>query len=758
MKRKNKIIFGSVFIVSLLVIIVFYSGIMQQMIGVTTDVYKVWGTHNVQYPCPFTNPSNPPSWNIPNSNPVNVFGLVTLSDFSAENGYSYFSGCTNPDNWQQYWNCVPSGGNMDQACLPCTTAYSGTPTVTSTTTDAYGCTVKTWQAGDANSQCWYDNAYQTTRCYCALGGIQTLQLGGANMVYNQNGCRYKMTITDANGTVSTWDSTNTPTVLETENYKILKQNSNCNAPIFSGCQGVSVQPKNLYINLDITYETPGANAYIGEELNIPVTITYDSNIPTSYITVMPLQINGQWTYDGLFGTQTQSYSTTVTLDQPTKTFNIQIPTQKTANLKFKFTSATVPVALADIPNAWHEVSWTSGSSSASYPVTVDITENEFYIGTACEILPNHLLASETFTQGTTLTKYSFRYPVSSFCSAHPVIKLDSNTMLSTADSSPYTTWDAGGSLVIPEGQVWTVFYIMENNGQIPTVCTDTAYNVQTETCEISLGVVHFCSEGQFDPALGACVVQPESEIICDAGYFDTAQGICIWHPPVQAVCEPPGIYNVDTNMCEYTPDSENVCETGYVYNPDTEHCQRNPESIIYCDPGYSYSSTEDQCIKYVDSQIECDNPNAIYIPEDGLCILTPAESVVCSKGVLEEVNGIEMCIFEPELHGICTQGNLQTINGEQVCVVEPNWEYFCLQGTISVDPITNQHICKFDVDTKYYCKDPDAIFNETTKMCIKETDTTYSGKLNIQWWHVTIVVIILSLIGWYIMKRKRRRR
>ena len=176
---------------------------------------------------------------------------------------------------------------------------------------------------------------------------------------------------------------------------------------------------------------------------------------------------------------------------------------------------------------------------------------------SCVKEPDELLALESFSAGQELGIYSTRYAVQKFCLAHPVIVTSPTGSGTTAE--PYQTWVEGRTLTVPQDQTWTVFYILKNDGSLPVTCGEDAYDVKLQKCTKVSGIIQICSQGQFDPALGVCVVQPESINICpEGGRYDVSLNLCVFSPPIQMICDQ-GTYDSVIGKCLFKPPSEPVC-------------------------------------------------------------------------------------------------------------------------------------------------------------------------------------------------------
>jgi hypothetical protein len=351
-----------------------------------------------------------------------------------------------------------------------------------------------------------------------------------------------------------------------------------------------------------------------------------------------------------------------------------------------------------------------------------------------ELGPNQLVAMESFSGGSTISRTSTRYPIVSFIYILPPIVIDADDNSVSTDRTIYDELDDGKTLQIPTSQVWSLFYVIENNYQLTTICD--VIDVETGQCaKINPGVVIACSEGQFDPSLGLCVVQPESRIICpEGGRYDVAQGVCIFNPPLQAVCPEGSIYNVNTEQCEYSPDTAYVCDIGFNYNPSTGKCEKYPDQQINCPGGYAYDQAIDMCIRYPDERIICPigatynfitdkceytPPESyvcqigfIYNPSTGKCELKPAEQIICGIGTYSE--NLDLCIYEPQTSIVCSKGILTEISpGNYACIYTPETIEKCPTGT-TYNHLTDK--CEYYPETAYVCEGG-FTYNPSTGKC-----------------------------------------
>ena len=383
----------------------------------------------------------------------------------------------------------------------------------------------------------------------------------------------------------------------------------------------------------------------------------------------------------------------------------------------------------------------------------------------CTFKEKEMLAEETFSgglSGQAISIYSFRYPVVKFCYNHPIIVTDANTRTSEARTTPYSKLSNQETMIIPANQTWTFYYVVEVNEQIPVVC-DVDEVLKDGTCQSpSLGIIHICSEGQFDASLGLCVVQPESKVVCEAGRYDVVQNKCIYNPPIQAECPDGSIYNVDLDkcvytpdleavcpegttfnpdklVCEYTPDQINVCLDGYVYNPNTNKCEKTPDSNILCQEGfiynrdtgkceaypdntiicqigYTYDPETKKCIKYAETEILCQKEGATFNAEKGYCVLNPPTEFVCEKGILSEDK--LSCIYQPDFQIECLNGLYDSELDK--CIVTPDTQLNCPSGYTYN---SNSGYCERTPDHTLIC--PQGTYDSEKDACIISPDIQY---------------------------------
>jgi len=380
-----------------------------------------------------------------------------------------------------------------------------------------------------------------------------------------------------------------------------------------------------------------------------------------------------------------------------------------------------------------------------YSYVMQLTDIKTKRPFSCNLENNELLAYEPFAGGREISDKSMRYTVRKYCLDHPAVIFKGDQGTDTT-AEIYDRLNKGETLPIPDDEVWGIFYVFKNDGTIPAVCNpDEAFNTETGKCTDVGGLVTFCSEGSFDPAIGACVVQPEIRNVCEEGRFDVTQGKCIYNPPIQAVCENPdavfnpgsgkceyvpdedvicprGGFNGDTGKCEYRPETEAVCDFDFTYNvikdrceftpdhaivcpdgstfnPINSVCEKFPLQTIICDPLFAYNSITDKCERTVDTVSKCDDLEGVYIPQTGKCEKVVESEPTCDKGTLtQKDDGVYSCIFEPELEIKCPTGTNYRPDIDK-CVYIPDEEAICNIGVY--EEVTNT--CQFTPPSQAVC-------------------------------------------------------
>jgi hypothetical protein len=307
----------------------------------------------------------------------------------------------------------------------------------------------------------------------------------------------------------------------------------------------------------------------------------------------------------------------------------------------------------------------------------------------CSFAQNDLLVGESFAGGQSITKASLRYPIKSFCRAHPSIITDDVLKSSiTSTNVPQDLID-GKTVTIGASQTLTVFYVIENNFNLPTIC-DSSKNLALDVnnsavCKSTLGFTYLCSQGQFDALTGTCVVQPESQTLCAQGRYDVQKNLCIYNPPVQVDCGSNDcFYSVDRNICSCYVASQDTCPSGYtLHKPSQSECVENNDTWLLCPQcPVDKVCSSDICVASCDkgtvctfespSHIVCDNANAT-IHADGTCTINGTTITVCPQG--QTYNDVtNNCELKPDSVDVCSDGSQPQVNvltGVKECVRTP---------------------------------------------------------------------------------------
>ncbi len=366
----------------------------------------------------------------------------------------------------------------------------------------------------------------------------------------------------------------------------------------------------------------------------------------------------------------------------------------------------------------------------------------------CDLDQNDLLAGETFSGGRSITKYDLRYPAKGFCKAHPAIFTDDKEKKTITSTTVYQMLQDGEDVVIPQGQTLTLFYIMENNYNLPTICDSSknqALNLKTnQTCLSTTGMVYLCSEGTFDALSGTCVVQADTP--CDPGYrYDVEMKKCIRNAPKQVACDPGCFYSVDRDACICYAEKEYLCDEGEVLvEPETEQecddvggvwdiCPQCPDDKVcnsdLCEPRCSKGQ---RCQEKVEQDL-CSEPRKVS--RSGMCTKLGDPVDDCEGGVLlndgcyinnqlqcpfgyseyenaclEELWEIDLCPFEDEWY------NQETDSCEGV----PAEEMRCSDGsTPTRNGITGRLECPEGLPEYKICE-ADKVYSKSEGKCVPE--------------------------------------
>jgi len=324
----------------------------------------------------------------------------------------------------------------------------------------------------------------------------------------------------------------------------------------------------------------------------------------------------------------------------------------------------------------------------------------------CTFAQNDLLVGESFAGGQTINKFSLRYPIKSFCRAHPTIITHDATKTSETSTNVPEQLLNGSSVTISSGDTMTIFYVIENNYQLPTICDsnnnlalDVNSNLSIGTCKSTLGFAYICSQGQYDALRGVCVVQPQSQTICAQGVYDVLSGMCIYNPPINVDCGSNScFYSVDRNICSCYTQNEFVCPTGFTLKQPTQTqctqiggtwqiCPQCPIDKIcpseICSPQCSIGQ---KCTWDSPLITDCQHANATII--NNQCHINGITVTVCPTGTTYNGN-LDRCISTPATVDKCSDGSTPTINnitGAKECIkLVPTITLCNTNGAVIVD-------------------------------------------------------------------------
>lgn len=302
----------------------------------------------------------------------------------------------------------------------------------------------------------------------------------------------------------------------------------------------------------------------------------------------------------------------------------------------------------------------------------------------CDYKANQLLAGETFNAGTTITKTSTRYPIAGFCRAHPAVITDGALKQSTTSTNVQQDLLDGKSVTVGAGQTLTLFYIIDNNANLPTICDSTKslaldVNSNTTVCKSTLGFTYLCSAGVFDALSGTCVVQPTSATICEKGRYDVEQDKCVYNPPIQYDCgSDSAVYEVDRNVCvEYVKEAISCNQDYTLYKPNQAECESSALGGVWqtcpqcpADKVCPTSICEARCSVGVTCIAPTSAISACYanngtISTKGTCKITvegiTSSYSVCGNG--EKFNALKkQCEAPTTVDKICLDGSTPTRN------------------------------------------------------------------------------------------------
>ena len=325
------------------------------------------------------------------------------------------------------------------------------------------------------------------------------------------------------------------------------------------------------------------NEPIGQrKIRVGVNYAIDNRLEVAHITV------------GTSGDNTPNYQTDNTLDNylmestPSNLFRAD---SGSGNILIDLTpnpfNNDVSVAVAGItqqsfafnsnsPKYLWVCAWKSSRASAE----VNLQNLRYQPTLGCENDPTDAIVERTFTSGQTINLDSFKYPVKQFCYSSPIYvvrQTDSGASSGvTYDGSVAvfsTLAQQGGSVTIPDGDIWRVTYSTDNSkGLIATSCGSQSVDEETNQC---VPLVVDLSEGTIDTNTNTFVIEPK--VLCEEkftnedgtpvkGSYNVQTGQCVLTQAILEYCD------VNTDECQLRV--QDTCKTfGFDWNAELQRCE-----------------------------------------------------------------------------------------------------------------------------------------------------------------------------------------
>lgn len=315
---------------------------------------------------------------------------------------------------------------------------------------------------------------------------------------------------------------------------------------------------------------------------------------------------------------------------------------------------------------------------------VGLQVNVWVDSSYCMLPSGTLVVSEPFKSGALVSKDRLRYPSKAFCSKFPILKVKGLATEQRMDASliEYDKILKGETLVVPEGEVWNLFYVIEANPTIDLVCeAGNVWNTEKKICEKFItGFVYVCPSGAIlDESRGTCSVQGTEEIVCEKGFYSKEKNACIYNPPLNyncpvgtptvfgdgnvvcleqaatvGVCPSPLTFSSVFNACAWKPPLLCNPYLKSVYNSQSLSCEFNSLDLVKCpiaDSGQTFYDFVKQ---------ECNYPwlTTNVCPSDyswkgnGFCSHVPTSEELCPAGW--EFNfSLGACTHAPDFYQLC---------------------------------------------------------------------------------------------------------
>lgn len=217
----------------------------------------------------------------------------------------------------------------------------------------------------------------------------------------------------------------------------------------------------------------------------------------------------------------------------------------------------------DLPDLETESAWFTadigfcGEASEYVDGECVIDEDLHLRGDTCFLPENYTIVTETFSSGS-YDRGDVSPEASYFCTRHPAIVTNDGVQTDRV-TSPYQSLVDGQSFSVPEGQTYTMFWVVNSNEvDVNRVCEEGTLNKTSGNCVVKPSVVHKCESGQWSPSQGSCVVSPDTKTICEEGRYNKELGVCVFTPEVEERC-PVGSQLGEGGQCYSQASVEKVC-------------------------------------------------------------------------------------------------------------------------------------------------------------------------------------------------------
>ena len=143
---------------------------------------------------------------------------------------------------------------------------------------------------------------------------------------------------------------------------------------------------------------------------------------------------------------------------------------------------------------------------------IDVTSNP------CLLEAGEFIAVESFGEEQSYDALSFTFPVNQFCSVHPPIVIDADSMpiSSNVDNGILSTLENGGVVSVPNGVIHSVFYtFLISDTNLTSECgVDETFNLASSGCESLTGFVAPCNVpgSFFDNNTNTCSQQQTTNV------------------------------------------------------------------------------------------------------------------------------------------------------------------------------------------------------------------------------------------------------